>query len=119
MELRINDVEIAAYPIEFQVTILDLDDGESTTRTSDGTLNRDRIAVKRQIDMTWNPLPWDKISAILQAMEAPFFEFYYPDPMDGAYVTRVFYVGNRPAAIPIVKNGVIWWSGLQITLTER
>ncbi|TFE30839.1 DUF6711 family protein [Cohnella luojiensis] len=119
MQLKINGVEIAAYPIDFQVTILDLDDADSTTRTADGTLNRDRVAVKRQIEMGFNPLPWADISAILQAMDAVFFDFYYPDPMAGAYVTKRMYVGNRPAAIPIVKGGVLWWDGLQITLTER
>jgi len=112
-------VEIAAYPIDFQVTILDLDDADSTTRTSDGTLNRDRVAIKRQIEMAFSPLPWDKISAILKAMDAVFFDFYFPDPMAGEYVTKRMYVGNRPAAIPIEKNGVLWWDGLQITLTEQ
>nr|WP_246628170.1 DUF6711 family protein [Paenibacillus oenotherae] len=119
--LKINNVEIAAYPKpgDFKVTILDLDDGESTVRTSDGTLHRDRIAVKRQVEMSFAPLPDNKISAILQAMSAPFFDFYYPDPMVGGYVTKRMYVGNRPAAVPIERNGVLWWDGLQITLTEQ
>lgn len=119
MLLKINSVEIASYPAEFQVTILDLDNADSTERTADASLHRDRIAVKRQIDMRFPALPAPKISAILKAMQDPFFDFYYPDPMEGDYVTKMMYVGNRPAAIPIEKNGVIWWDGLQLTLTER
>lgn len=121
MLLRINGVEIAAYPMPegFKVTVLDLDDAEATLRTSDGTMHRDRVAVKRQIEMEFPPLPNAKISSILKAMSAPFFDFYYPDPMEGDYVTKRMYAGNRPAAVAIEKDGVLLWGGLQITLTEQ
>ena len=121
MLLRINGVDIAAYPVPegFKVTILDLDDAESTTRTSDGTMHRDRVAVKRQIEMEFPALTMQQISSILKATSAPFFDFYYPDPMIGGYTTKRMYVGNRSASVPIEKNGVIYWSGLQITLTEK
>lgn len=119
MYLAINGVEPPVYPAEMQVTIMDLDNGETTTRTADGTLSRDRIAVKRQIQMSWNALKWEDLSAIMQAMEAPFFEFTYPDSMSGQQETRVFYVGNREAPIAFSRNGVTWWKGLQLTLTEQ
>lgn len=112
-------MEIAAYPIEFSVTVLDLDDADSTTRTADGTMTRDRVAVKRQIELSWNPLEWDKLSAILQAMSAVFFDFYYPDPMTGGYTTKNFYVGNRSSPVMFERNGEYWWGGLKLTLTER
>lgn len=98
---------------------MDLDNAESTTRTADGTLSRDRIAVKRQIEMSWPALTWDKLSGVLTSMQDEFFEFYYPDPMTGAYETKTMYVGNRQSPMAINKNGVIWWSGLQLTLTEQ
>lgn len=119
MDLRINGSAIAAMPSEFQVEVLDLDDADSTSRTADGTLNRDRVAVKRQIQLGWNALPMEEISRLLQQMDGVFFEFHFPDPMAGGYVTKTMYVGNRPATVPIEKNGVIWWDGLKITLTER
>ncbi|GBF73207.1 hypothetical protein PA598K_01492 [Paenibacillus sp. 598K] len=119
MQLHINGTEIAAYPIEFSVTVLDLDDAESTTRTADGLMTRDRVAVKRQIEMKFAALPWNKISAILRATQNVFFDFRYPDPLLGNYTTKNFYVGNRPAPVAIEKNGVLWWDGLTMTLTER
>ena len=119
MQLLVNGQEIAAYPSEFSVTILDLDDAETTTRTVDGTLSRDRVAVKRQIDMRWPALTWDKVSALLQSMENIFFEFTYPDPMTGKYETKTFYVGNRTSPIAFERNGTYWWGGLEMTLTER
>ena len=118
MQLKINNTVVAA-PSEFSVTVLDLDNGESTVRTADGTLNRDRIAVKRQLDITWPPLKWVDTSALLQAMQNTFFSVYYPDPMIGDYTTKTFYVGNRPVPVVIVKGSEIYWGGLKVTLIER
>ena len=121
MQLLINGQEIAAYPAPrgFRVIILDLDDADVTTRTADGTLQRERVAVKRQIEMSFPPLTMQQISGVLQQMKDVFFDFTYPDPMEGAVVTKRFYVGNRSAAVPFVKDGVIYWEGLEITLTEQ
>lgn len=119
MLLRINNEDLPAYPADFTVTILDLDNADTSVRTADGNLHRDRITVKRQIEMTFNALPQEQIAAILQAVGNTFFEFTYPDPMDGGQATRTFYVGNRPAPMAVERNGVIWWSGLKLTLTER
>lgn len=118
MQIKINNIEIAT-PSEFSVTVSDLDNGESSVRTADGTLNRDRIAVKRQLDITWPPLKWSDTSTLLQAMSGVFFEVYYPDPMTGQYVTKTFYAGNRPAPVAIVKDSEIYWGGLKVTLIER
>ncbi|MEF2969233.1 DUF6711 family protein [Paenibacillus sp. M1] len=119
MQLKINGQEIAAYPSQFTVTTLDLDDSESSVRTADGTLNRDRIAVKRQIEMSWGVLKWSQISGILQAMDSVFFDLTYPDPMAGNFVTKTFYVGNRPAPFAVAQDSEIMWSGLKVTLTEK
>ncbi|BFH13535.1 hypothetical protein WJ0W_004081 [Paenibacillus melissococcoides] len=119
MRLKVNGMEIAAYPSSFTVTTMDLDDGESSVRTADGTLNRDRIAVKRQIEMSWGPLKWQQISALLKSMDGVFFDFTYPDPMTGSYETKKMYVGNRPAPFTVEQGNEIMWSGLKVTLTER
>ena len=119
MLIKIDGNEIAEYPSKFQVTVLDIDNADSTARTTDGTLNRDRVAVKRQIEMEWGVLKWNKISLILQQMSGIFFELYYPDPMDGTYATRTFYVGNRPSPFTVENNGEMLWGGLKMTITER
>ena len=67
MILKIDGIEIAS-PSQFEVIPLDIDNGETTVRTMDGTLHRDRIAVKRQVNMAWGLLSWEEISAILQAL---------------------------------------------------
>lgn len=119
MYIAINSTELPVYPITFEVTVLDLDDAETTTRTADGQLTRDRIAVKRQIDMSFNAMRWADMSATLQLMADEFFDVTYPDPYTGAQATKTFYVGNRKAAVAIVRNGEYWWTGLQFSLIER
>ncbi|MGS7052279.1 DUF6711 family protein [Legionella pneumophila] len=119
MEIKINGQEIAAYPSTYQVTVLDLDDANSSVRTANGTLNRDRIAVKRQIDMTWGMLTWAEMSSILQSMSNVFFDCTYPDPMTGKHETKRMYVGNRPAPFSVMSGGVMYWNGLKLPLTER
>ena len=119
MLLKINSIEIGTYPDKFQVTPLDIDDGETSVRAASGELTRDRVAVKRQIEMSFGILTWAEMSNILQAMQGIFFDFYYPDPMDGVYATKKFYVGNRPSGVAVTKGSNILWSGLKITLTQQ
>jgi len=119
MYLAINGAEIAHYPSEFKVTVMDLDNAETTKRTANGELTRDRIAVKRQIEMRFAPMVWTKLSAILTAMQSEFFQFTYPDPMSGTQETRTFYVSDRESAIAIERAGTYWWTGLAFTLTEK
>jgi hypothetical protein len=118
MIIKVNGVEITS-PKEFTVTILDVDNSESTNRTADGTLNRDRVAVKRQIKMSWGALNWSTASALLQAISPVFFEVYYPDPQEGAYVTKNFYSSNRPAPVALSKGNDILWNNIRVTLVER
>lgn len=119
MLITIDGYELTEYPKEFKVTTVDIDDGESTVRTADGTLTRDRIAVKRQIEMAWGVLNWDTTSQILRSMSKVFFDVYYPDPLDGKYATRTFYAGNRPVPFIVTEGNDIKWNGIKVTLTER
>lgn len=120
MYLAINGTEIPVYPAEFAVTILDLDDADGTYRTADGRMNRERVAVKRQIEIGFNAMLWENLSSLLRATEDEFFNFTYPDPLTGRQATKIFYVGDRQAAIAVIKeDGQYWWEGLRMTLTEQ
>lgn len=119
MYIAINGIELPKYPNKFQVRVMDLDDGETTTRTIDGTLTRDRIAVKRQIEMAWPTLRWEDLSALLQLMQDEFVSVTYPDSMTGQQETKVFYAGDRSSPIAFERNGEMWWEGLEATLTEQ
>ncbi len=118
MDLKFNNTKVSS-PKSFSVTIIDLDDGNTTVRTADGMLHRDRIAVKRQIEISWPAMNQSDTATILQAMSNLFFEVYYPDPQEGTYVTKTFYVGNRPCPVAIEKDGVLMWDELKVALTEK
>jgi hypothetical protein len=117
--LKINGSDIAVHPAQFAVNVLDLDDAEASVRTSDGTATRDRIAVKRKVEMSWGLLTWPQISSILTALQNPFVKFTYPDPMSGRMETKTFYTGDRSAAVAVTKGSEILWSGLKFNLTEQ
>lgn len=123
-KLQINSVDIAEMPNELSVTIQDLDysSSGSVTRAIDGTLTRNRIAVKRVIELKYNALPWATMSSLLQQMTDQFFDVYYPDPMTGVYETKTFYVSDRPAGVIKTPKNVgdeIYWGASTFKLVEQ
>lgn len=111
--------EIPVVPDTFQCMIFDLDAEEGTGRTADGQGYRARIAVKRQLEMSWRMLTWQQISRLLRLMRSEYFSVTYPDTMTGKMETKTFSVGNRPAPFAVTMGGVTYWAGLKVTLTER
>jgi hypothetical protein len=115
--LKINGVAIST-PKTFKVTINDLD-GESN-RNAKGELMRDRVAVKRKIECEWPPLTMPQISTLLKALQDVFFSIEYPDPMEGAFVTKTFYVGDRAAPVFQKKpDGTILWESVSMNFIEK
>lgn len=119
MDIKVNNTSLAKAPSKFAVTVMDLDDGESTQRASDGLLTRDRIAVKRKIQIGWDLLSMADASSVLSAFQDVFFDVTYPDPMVGSNVTKNFYAADRPASVAIDMGTGIYWSGIEFTLIER
>jgi len=113
--LKVNGVAIAA-PSKYEVTIQDLD-GESN-RVAAGYMIRDRIAVKRKINLEWPPLSQGEISTLLNSVSSVFFTVQFPDPQQGM-ITKTMYVGDRTAPAYQYKNGEVKWSGLKMNFIEK
>lgn len=113
--IKINGVAIATPKI-FEVTVSDLD-GESG-RNANGQLIRDRIAVKRKINLEWPPLTQAESSKLLNAVSDVFFTVTFPDPELGI-ITKTMYVGDRTTPAYSFINGVIKWNGLKMNFIER
>ena len=113
--LKINGVAIAT-PKTVEVTVSDLD-GESE-RNANGQLIRDRIAVKRKINLEWPPLTQNESSKLLNAVSDVFFTVTFPDPELGI-ITKTMYVGDRTTPAYSCINGVIKWNGLKMNFIER
>lgn len=113
--ININGVQITT-PKVYEATVSDLD-GE-TNRNAYGEMIRDRIAVKRKINLEWGPLTQSEITPILSAVSGVFFTVTYPDPQLGL-VTKTMYVGDRTAPAYSYSNGVVKWQGLKMNFIEK
>ncbi len=113
--LSINGVAIAT-PKVFEVAVSDLD-GESN-RNANGELIRDRIAVKRKINLEWGPLSQSEIQTLLSSVSSVFFTVTFPDPMNGM-TTKTMYVGDRTAPAYQYVNGQVKWQGLKMNFIEK
>ena len=113
--ISINGVQIAT-PKTYEVTVSDLD-GESN-RNAKGELIRDRIAVKRKLNLEWGPLTQPEIQTLLNSVSDVFFTVISPDPM-GGMITKTMYVGDRTAPAYQFVNGEIKWQGLKMNFIEK
>lgn len=115
--IKINGVDIAT-PKTYEATVSDLD-GESN-RNANGELIRDRIAVKRKLNLEWGPLTQSEIQTLLSAVSSVFFTVTFPDPELGV-VTKTMYVGDRtaPAYMYDEKAKEVKWQGLKMNFIEK
>ena len=115
--ISINGVKIAT-PKNYEPTISDLD-GESN-RNANGELIRDRIAVKRKLNLEWGPLKQSEISTLLKAVSSGFFTVTFPDPELGI-ITKTMYVGDRtaPAYMYDEEAKEVKWQGLKMNFIEK
>ena len=117
MLISISGVAIPA-PDTYEVTISDLD--SYANRSGNGTLFRDRIAVKRTINLGWTFLNSLELSQLLQAVSPVFFPVIYLDPQLGTLSSGTFYVSDRPAAVAIKQSdGSYKWGNVSFSLIER
>lgn len=111
--LKINGVYVKT-PKSMSATISDFDG--KTTRTANGSLTRDRIAVKRKVECSWGPLTQSEISTLLSAVTDVFFTVTYLDPKDGTK-TITAYVGDRTA--PLYNANMGLWESLSMNFIEK
>ena len=113
----INGVQVEA-PDLYKVTIADLD--ASANRSGNGTLYRDRIAVKRTIELNWYLMDAQELSVLLNNMSSVFFPVTYLDPQTNGQRTGTFYVSDRSPSVAIKNSdGSYSWKDVSFTLVER
>lgn len=117
MVITINGVQIAS-PDTYRVTIADLD--ASANRSGNGTLYRDRVAVKRTIEMSWLLLDAQELSVLLTNVSSVFFPVIYLDPQTNGYRSGEFYVSDRNAGVAVKQSdGSYKWREVAFSLVER
>ena len=105
-------------PDIYEVTIADLD--SSANRSGNGTLYRDRVAVKRTINLSWFRLDATELSVLLNSVSPVFFPVTYLDPEIMGQRTGTFYVSDRTQGVAIKNSdGTYTWRGVGFSLVER
>lgn len=96
-------------------------DGTNAGRGIDGTLIRDRVAIKRRVDVTCRALTLAESAVVLSLIEPEFVSVTYTDPMAGSVVTKTLYSNNFSTTLSSFKNpdGVEMWTGLSFPLIEK
>ena len=114
--MKINGTEIKT-PSSMTLTISDID-GDSY-RNALGETIRDRIAVKRKIELEWKTLSSAEISKLLTAVKNTFFSVSYLDAVTGTTITKTFYVGDRTAPVYSLVDGKERWTNLKMNFIEK
>ena len=86
-------------------------------RTEDTMMHKKRIGQLVGLELSWQNLSTEEVSAILKAFDPEYIEVCYLDAKQGKYVTSEFYVGNRSAPMYNAAKGL--WSNLSFNIVER
>lgn len=95
-------------------------DGPNAGRMLDGSMIRDRVAVKYRFDVTCRPLTGAELATVMQAVEPEYVTVEFTDPMTNTVRSAQFYSNNIPATYAIRrKDGTEYWSGVTFPLIQR
>lgn len=92
-------------------------EGEEATRNLDGSLTRDRKAIKTRWDVTCRPLTGDEAQLILKLIRPQSVMVHCDDPMWGT-IFQEYYSNNIPASYLMRKNNTDYWDGITFPLIE-
>lgn len=88
-------------------------------RDQSATMYKMRIGQKRTISLSW-PMPnKEEAKIILNAFNPEYFDVRYYDPLEGDFVTKNFYCGDRSAPVRIWTVGNQRYSEISFNIIER
>lgn len=115
--LWVNGVECPT-PSKLTWGLIDVSDSESG-RTLDAIMHKNRIAQKRQIQLSWNGPTKEVTSKILKMFNPEYIKVKYPDAMSGTNETRTFYVGDRDAPVHTWYVGGKRYESVSFNIIEK
>lgn len=93
----LNNLEdIPIEPDKYEWGLNDISSSD-TGRTQDAgcTMQKNRLAQKRKISLAWNNPSIKDASKILKMTNPVYFYVRYLDVMEGRFITKQFYSGNK------------------------
>lgn len=113
--IKINNVKIPV-PSSYAPSIMDITKGE---RNSKGDMQIDLINKKYKLELSWNALEQDDMTALLNALEDNVtFQVEFIDPKTGKPKTATFYKGDRYMGMMDFIDGVARWKDIKVNLIE-
>ena len=104
-------------PSEFKYTAASLD--ASAERNMNGELQRDMVATKHNVGLTWDALSWATIKTVLGLVQGESFTLSFPSPETGQTYSGKYYVGDREVdAIIMSGDPSEWYGSLSFNLIE-
>lgn len=82
-------------PSSLTYSVYDLDAGGKTGRGLDGGMNRERVAVKEKINMTFNAMFREDFEKTISLIKTPFFYVKFYSPYYSQERIVEMYVGDR------------------------
>lgn len=119
--LKVNGAAIPD-PASLTFGLQDLDDSEGSGRNANGVMFRDRVAIKRKLTLSWNPMETSDLSFILNAIKDPFFDVTFAeDPYANGSHTFTAYAGDRsmPLLLKNARTGRWLWQSLSVNFIEQ
>lgn len=86
-------------------------------RTEDTVMDKKRIGQLVGIELQWNKVSIPDASKILKLFNPEYIKVEYLDAMEGKYVERTFYVGERSA--PLYNGELGLWDNIAFNLIGR
>lgn len=120
MIFKIDNIDITPYIAKGGVRWTRADvDGPNAGRLMDGTMVRDRVAIKYRVDVTCRPLTLSEAAIVLKLIEPEWVIVTATNPFAGTTKTYTMYSNNIPAAFATTINGVEYWNGISFPLIEQ
>ena len=86
-------------------------------RTEDVVMHKKRVGQVDAITLKWSRLTTAEISTILKAFNPEYITVEYLSPLEGEFVTKEFYVGNRSA--PMYRSDINLWGEVTFKIIAR
>lgn len=108
-----------AFPTSFNWTYEDISTS-NTGRTLSAKMQKSIVAAKRTLSCEWKCLSDSVTSNLLKTIKANTYgDLNFPDPMEGANITKNFYSGSPQAVMmKIEADGTVFWD-VSLELVER
>lgn len=103
-------------PSKYEWSLQDISDSKAG-RTEDELMHKNRVGQKVKLELEWEALKISEAATLLQAFNPEYVEITYLDAMQGGYLTKTFYIGDRNAPLYNALTGL--WDSISFNAIEQ